>query len=157
MNEPPKKTEARNFDNLEQSQTQETEKPAQEVVKAQPKAKVVQIAEKQTTKPKPVVTYPKGCENYRSLVTEYFGSKADTFLRIARAESGCNPAAVGDTYPINGLYAPSCGLFQIRTLSGRPTCTALKNPRTNVEWAYKIYQSQGFNAWTVCRTKVSCY
>jgi hypothetical protein len=118
---------------------------------------VVQKVSKPQPAPKPKPSHQIGCENYRSLVTQYFGSKADTFLRIAHAESGCNPVAVGDRYPINGLYAPSCGLFQIRTLSGRPSCEALKDPTTNVQWAKRIYNSEGFGAWTVCRTKVSCY
>lgn len=64
-------------------------------------------------------------------------------------ESGCNPNAVGDNYPIAGIHAPSCGLLQIRTLQGRPDCESLKNPETNIEWAYKIWRSQGYRAWTV--------
>jgi len=59
-------------------------------------------------------------------------------MAIMQAESSCNPNAVGDTYPIAGLLAPSCGLFQIRTLTGRPDCEALKDPATNIEWAYKV-------------------
>ena len=58
------------------------------------------------------------------------------------AESNCNTNAVGDNYPINGLYAPSCGAYQVRTLKGRPTCEQLKDPATNVEWAYKIYSAK---------------
>jgi len=69
---------------------------------------------------------------------------------ICLAESSGNPNAVGDNYVIAGLYAPSCGLWQIRTLKGRPTCEELKNPQTNLEWAWKI-SNQGTNwkPWTV--------
>ena len=69
---------------------------------------------------------------------------------ICMGESGGNPNAVGDNYVIAGLYAPSCGLWQIRTLKGRPTCEELKNPQTNLEWAWKI-SNQGTNwkPWTV--------
>lgn len=66
------------------------------------------------------------------------------------AESGCNSDAVGDNYPINGLLAPSCGLYQIRTLQGRPTCEQLHDPAINIEWAYKISNGgSNWNPWSV--------
>jgi len=69
---------------------------------------------------------------------------------ICLAESSGNPNAVGDNYVIAGLYAPSCGLWQIRTLKGRPTCEELKNPQTNLDWAWKISnQGTNWNPWTV--------
>lgn len=96
-----------------------------------------------------------GCEKYRHLIEQYDWD-TEVFLQIAKAESGCNPLAVGDDYPIRGLHAASCGLFQVRTIAGRPTCEALKDPATNVEWAHKIYKGQGYVAWSVCRSKVEC-
>lgn len=108
----------------------------------------------QPTPPEPI-QHPTGCENYRQLISQYDWN-VNVMLQIASAESGCNPYAVGDTWAINGLYAPSCGLFQVRTLAGRPDCESLKDPATNIEWAYKIYKGQGYPAWSVCRTKVSC-
>ena len=66
-------------------------------------------------------------------------------MAVMEAESNCNPAAIGDTRPINGLLAHSCGLYQVRVLKGRPTCEHLKDPATNVEWAYKI--SAGGSNW----------
>lgn len=101
-------------------------------------------------------SWPKGCEHYVAEVTKYAWN-ASVMVRVMSAESGCNPQAVGDNYPIRGLHAPSCGLFQVRTLAGRPSCEELKNPITNIQWAWRIYQSQGYSAWSVCRTKVSCY
>ena len=69
---------------------------------------------------------------------------------ICLGESGGNSNAVGDNYTIAGLHAPSCGLWQIRTLKGRPTCEELKNPQTNLEWAWKISnQGTNWNPWTV--------
>ena len=65
---------------------------------------------------------------------------------ICMAESGGRHDAVGDNYVIAGLYAPSCGLMQIRTLAGRPSCDELKDPKVNMEWAWKI-SNQGTN-WT---------
>ena len=84
-----------------------------------------------------------GCETFRAIVSE-FDWDVRTMMAIMQAESGCTPRAVGDNYPIAGVLAPSCGLYQIRTLAGRPSCEELKDPRTNVEWAYKIYSGQGY-------------
>lgn len=103
----------------------------------------------------PQTSHPTGCENYRQLISQYDWNQ-ETALQIANAESGCNPQAVGDQFEIAGIYAPSCGLFQVRTLSSRPSCEALKDPATNIAWAYRIYQGQGYGAWSVCSYKVSC-
>lgn len=89
-----------------------------------------------------------GCEAFRAIVSE-FDWDVRIMMAIMEAETHCRPDAVGDNYVIAGLYAPSCGLFQIRTLQGRPSCEALKDPRTNVEWAHKIYKGQGLRAWSV--------
>ena len=110
--------------------------------------------------PEPVVeperTHPQGCENYRQLVSQYEWN-VDVALNVMRAESGCNPYAIGDNRVIGGIFAPSCGLFQIRTLQGRPSCEQLQNPTTNVEWAIKLYRASGWKPWSVCNTgKVSC-
>lgn len=100
--------------------------------------------EPQVTRPAPV-----GCEPYRSLVSKYDWN-VQIAMAVMQAESSCNPSAVGDTNPINGLLAHSCGLFQVRTLKGRPSCEALKDPATNVEWAYRVYLGRGsFKPWSV--------
>lgn len=111
---------------------------------------------------KPVVsqkhtTSKVGCSYYRDLVSQYRWN-VDVALKVMRAESGCNPSAVGDNRVIGGIFAPSCGLFQVRTLAGRPNCAQLKNPETNVKWAYRLYQANGWQPWTVCtKGLVSCY
>jgi hypothetical protein len=106
-------------------------------------------------------TYPKGCEHYKNLYTEIFGSKADVFLKIANKESSCNPLAVGDkhlTYWQNGIqYGMSCGLLQVRYLPGRPSCSEMQNPEANARYALGLYNSGGFRHWSVCKTKVNCY
>lgn len=71
---------------------------------------------------------------------------ARTAAAICEAESGGASDRVGDDYVIAGIYAPSCGLMQIRTLDGRPSCDELKDPTVNMEWAYKI--SNGGTDWT---------
>lgn len=99
----------------------------------------------------------QGCEAYRSEISKY-NWNVDVALKVMRAESGCNPGAVGDNRVIGGIYAPSCGLFQIRTLQGRPSCSALQNVATNVSWAYRLYSSSGWQPWSVCKNgMVACY
>lgn len=93
-------------------------------------------------------SYSGPCDHYRPLIERYEWD-AETMLAIMQAESGCDPQAIGDDYQISGLYAPSCGLMQIRTLRGRPTCEELKDPATNTATAYRVYQSQGLKAWSV--------
>jgi len=102
--------------------------------------------------PQPII----GCEQYRLLLSQYDWN-VNVMQAIMKAESSCSTNAVGDNYPINGIHAVSCGLLQIRTLASRPSCDQLKDPATNIAWGYKIYTSQGYRAWSVCRSKVACY
>jgi predicted nuclease with TOPRIM domain len=88
------------------------------------------------------------CESYRHLIAQYSWN-VETMMRAMRLESGCNPNAVGDQYVINGVYAPSCGLLQVRTLPGRPSCEQLKDPAFNIATAYQIWKGQGYRAWSV--------
>jgi hypothetical protein len=129
-----------------------SEIPAQEVAPVETPAIVPEV---ETPAPQPEVSHPTGCENYRQLLSQYDWN-VNVMSAICHAESRGNPSAIGDNYVIGGVYAPSCGLFQVRTLSSRPSCEALKDPATNIAWAYRIYQGQGFSAWSVCSYKVSC-
>lgn len=82
------------------------------------------------------------------LIQKYFpANQVGNALAIARGESGFNPAAVGDKYPIGGIYAPSYGLFQIRGLPGRPSAEQLLNPEFNVQYAANLYRQQGWRPW----------
>jgi len=131
-----------------------------EVKTDRPQVKAPKVREKrkvEAEKPKPVVTQLTGCEHYKELISQYDWN-VSVALAVVQAESGCNPNAIGDNYPIGGLLAPSCGLFQVRTLAGRPSCEQLQNPATNVEWAYKLYRESNWQPWSVCKNgKVSCY
>jgi hypothetical protein len=138
--------------NIQPTHTSGDEKITSSDESVQTEAKV-EAGEVKIQPPKP--SHPRGCENYKSLLERYHWN-VDTMLKIMYAESRCNPMAVGDDYPIRGLHAPSCGLMQVRTLTGRPDCQSLKDPSINIDWAWKIYQSQGYKAWTVCRTVVNC-
>lgn len=88
-----------------------------------------------------------GCDSFRHLVGRYDWN-VDTMMYAMRKESSCDPNAVGDNYAIRGVLAPSCGLLQVRTLPGRPSCEALKDPETNIQVAYNIWKGQGYRAWT---------
>lgn len=151
-NEPPKKNLAAPV-NKQEVQAAKAHKPVepQQTVQPQP----VQAAHQEQPKPQPVT----GCEHYRQLIQKYFNATS-TPLKIAYAESGCNPQAVGDThltYWKGGIhYGMSCGLFQIRHLPGRPSCEALKDPETNVAYAKRLHQANGWKPWSVCVKKVSC-
>lgn len=90
----------------------------------------------------------QGCDQYLPLLSQYEWDTRTAYA-IMRAESGCNTQAIGDDYPIAGLHAPSCGLFQVRTLAGRPPCEALQVPERNVAIAYKLYKANGWQPWSV--------
>lgn len=134
-NEPPQPTQAEDINNYEA--------PA-----------VVQETEQTAEQEPPKAQHP--CDAHRQQLAQYDWD-VEIMLNVMHAESRCNTNAVGDDYPIRGLHAPSCGLLQVRTLPGRPSCAALKDPATNIAWAYRIYQGQGMRAWSVCKTKVKCY
>lgn len=106
-------------------------------------------------KPAPEAPLPPqvGCEPYLSLVEKYDWD-VKVMMAIMQAESSCNPSSVGDNYPIRGVLAPSCGLFQVRTVSAaRGTCEQLKDPAFNIEKAYGIFKGQGLTAWSVYSNK----
>lgn len=106
---------------------------------------------KSVQQPVSSTTTSGSCEQYRYLVEQYSGWNVDTMMYAMKKESSCNTSSVGDNRIIGGIYAPSCGLLQIRTLQGRPTCEQLKDPATNIQWAYKIWQGQGYSAWSVLK------
>lgn len=127
---------------------------ANEIIIEAPQPAAVVAYESQPVEP---IAPAAGCEQYRALVQQYAGWNVDTMLYAMEKESTtylngvrkpCDPHAVGDNYPINGVHAPSCGLLQVRTLAGRPSCEALKDPATNIAAAYKIWQGQGYRAWS---------
>jgi hypothetical protein len=80
------------------------------------------------------------------------GSDLDTAVAVALAESSGNPAAVGD---LNVTPGGSIGLWQVN-LAAHPEYTAaqLKDPQTNANAAFAIYQAAGnsFSPWTTFNT-----
>jgi len=105
---------------------------------------------------KPVVI-TGNCEQYRLLVAQYDWN-VDIAMAIMNAESECSTTVVNDN-PATKDY--SIGLFQINLFGNnaksRPSEEALKDPATNIAFAYKLYKSSGFQSqWGVCRKKVNC-
>lgn len=87
-----------------------------------------------------------------SLIHKYFPqSEWANAERVMMAESGGKFDAVGDNYPIRGQTIPSVGLFQIRTLPGRPSLDQLKDPELNVQYAAQMQKEQGWQPWTTAR------
>ena len=85
-------------------------------------------------------------------------SQSDIVVKIAKGESGFDPKAHN---PNASTGDNSYGLMQInmlgdmgperRKLFGIQSNEQLKDPQTNMDAAFKIFQSQGFPAWTVYR------
>ena len=91
-------------------------------------------------------------QNFVSLVAKYFPQdQVQNALKVIQGESGGNPQAVGDNYPIKGEIRPSYGLFQIRTFPNRPSPEQLMDPEQNVAYAAQLYKNQGWNPWTAAR------
>ena len=91
-------------------------------------------------------------QNFVSLVAKYFPQdQVQNALKVIQGESGGNPQAVGDNYPIKGEIRPSYGLFQIRTFPNRPSPEQLMDPEQNVAYAAQLYKNQGWKPWTAAR------
>jgi hypothetical protein len=102
-------------------------------------------AKKITQIKKPLKIEKTDCEEYRSEIEKY-DWPVETAMWVCYEESNGYPNAVGDT---TTKYV-SVGLFQIRTLDGRPSEVELKDVKTNIEWAYKIWKEGGWQPWSVC-------
>ena len=93
-----------------------------------------------------------------ALNSGFTDAQSDIVVKIARGESGFNPKAHN---PDASTGDNSYGLMQInmlgkmgperRKLFGIQSNEELKDPQTNMDAAFKIFQSQGFPAWSVYR------
>lgn len=84
------------------------------------------------------------------------GDELIIFVAIVGAESGYNPQALGDNFPIRGLLCPSHGLAQIRSCPDTPngldrgSREALIDPRQNLIAARRLWLSPlGRIHWSV--------
>jgi len=114
-----------------------------------PQAGVVQVAQAKSLEDTaaPVVKE----KSVEDLIIETFGDKWRIAYAVARAESGLRPHAIGDyTLDFKGkdgnVYGASYGVFQIRSLPGRPMVKDLLDAKFNIEYAYKM--SKGGTVWT---------
>lgn len=91
-----------------------------------------------------------GCERVKQEVSKYDWD-VSLMMRLAYAESNCNPNATGDTtltYQENGrTYGYSVGAFQVRILPGREACDT-HDIETNVRCAYNVWKGQSYSAWS---------
>jgi hypothetical protein len=116
-----------------------------------------------TSSRKPVEIHGSGTlspEQVKSLARNsgFTDAQADIVVKIAKGESSFDPKAHN---PNASTGDNSYGLMQInmlgdmgperRKLFGIQSNEQLKDPQTNMDAAFKIFQSQGFPAWTVYR------
>ena len=94
----------------------------------------------------PPSNYAKEGEVER-LIRERFGDEADKALAVAKCESNFRPSAIGD----RNLNPASYGIFQIRAFPGRPSPEELLDAEYNIDYAYHLWQTQGWAPWTCAR------
>lgn len=129
--------------------------PATQETSQKPDAPKIQAATYESPPP-PKYTRTGGCEQYRQIMNKYDWD-VRVMMAVMEAESynapakiSCDSQVEGDTWPIAGVLAHSCGLLQVRTIAEwRGTCEQLKDPEFNIDIAYKIYKGQGLTAWSV--------
>ena len=84
--------------------------------------------------------------NYIDLIAKYDWD-IDTMLYILSCESSGNPKAVGDTNTKHHSY----GVLQVRNLPERElNIEDLFEPEYNIDYAYQLWQKQGYRAWHNC-------
>lgn len=152
------------------NQLQGQPRSVQNAVNTQPQIPTPQVAAARTYQPQTqnqgdFITYKSAAGNTYQIpnkeeynvdpmrwIKQYFpASEWTRAYNVMMGESGGKWYAVGDDYPIKGQTIPSVGLFQIRTLPGRPDKEILMNPEENVKYAAQLWKDQGWSPWTVAR------
>jgi len=97
-------------------------------------------------------------------VHEVFGVNADTFLKIAYAESGQNSGSKGWNCHYNGksaacktedrdnAWSVDCGFLQVN-VQGKICPPEMYELEYNLQAAKGKFERQGYGAWTVCKIK----
>jgi soluble lytic murein transglycosylase-like protein len=89
-----------------------------------------------------VVTSPTGCDRYSQLISQY-NWDVKIAMAVMRAESSCNQLSLSST--------DDRGLFQINSIHSdmvNGNLESLYDPTTNIQIAYRVYLSQGWNGWS---------
>lgn len=90
------------------------------------------------------------------LVRLKFKEDPDTAVAVMKAESQGDCTRVGDQHIMfekNGVnYGASYGCFQIRHLEGRPDPEKLLDKDFNIDYAYKMYLSLGWEPWSAWKS-----
>ena len=91
--------------------------------------------------------YAGVCAEYYDIVAKYWsGDEIKVALAVMRAESGCNPNAVGENKNSSGVvWSKDLGLFQINDYYH--DTTNWTDPETNIAKAHEIYKRAG-GKWT---------
>ena len=151
----------------------EIEVQAEEIVMFGDKQEVLEVELIESEPIEEILTEGTTIEDY---IKYKFGDDWKVALAIARAESGLNPLREGihDAYSlpkVSPTYPGECsiGLFQVNLASdgckGRQVHATripgedlgakiewLKDYKNNVDYAYKLYEVQGFNPWSTYKT-----
>lgn len=99
--------------------------------------------------------YGTHTSDYYRIIKQYDWD-ADLMYKIMYCESSGNPNAHNLNHRTRDN---SVGLFQINLYGNlantRPSKEWLIIPENNISYAYKVWKSQGYNAWRNCYRKVS--
>src|SRR5215216_3727006 len=118
-------------------------------------------------RPQPVTYHPvKEAEakepTIEDRVQEVFGKHAETFLKIAHAESGQNSGNKGYNCIYNGesmackkgdeakAWSVDCGFLQVN-VQGKVCPAEMYELDYNLQAGKGKFDRQGYNAWTVCK------
>ena len=110
---------------------------------------------KQVTAPAPEpepepVTYGKGVEQWRDLVTAYFGGKTDVALCIMEIESGGDPTAHNTRTGASGLFQfmPSTWSSMVPDSITGGNMDSVWTPETNIAGAAWLQGAEGWGQWS---------
>lgn len=103
--------------------------------------------------PPPIVL--SGCDLVRSEVSKYDGWDVNVMTAIAEAESGCvsksnlSRAETHKGYDGSVICVGSYGVLQVGCVHHQQNPEALNDVALNVQVAHKVWQNQGYKAWTM--------
>lgn len=88
-------------------------------------------------------------EQWRPLVTEYFGDLADHAMCVLTHESGGNPNAYNSSSGASGLFQHLPKYWSARSAKAGWAGASIMDPRANVAVAEWLQRTGGWGHWTV--------